>query len=56
MLDAVLDGDAIEDVRSEELSVRPSPVLGQIGEGQSVVGQHRVDLVRECGRDVPEEG
>lgn len=56
MLDAVLDANAIEDVRSEELSARSSPVLKQVGECHAVIGQDRMNLVRECGHDVPEEG
>jgi hypothetical protein len=56
MLDAVLDTDAIENVRSEKLSAWPSPVLRQIGEGHAVVGQHRGNLVEEGSHDGPEEG
>ena len=56
MLDPVLDADAVEDVRPEELPARPGSVLGQIGERHAVVGQHGVDLVGKSRHDVPEEG
>ena len=56
VLDAMLDADAIEDVRPEEAAGRALAVLGQIGEGHAVVGQHLVYLVGKDLDHVPEEG
>ena len=56
VLDAMLEADAIEDVRAEEAPGRSLTVLGQIGEGHAVVGQHGVDLIGKDRDDVPEEG
>ncbi len=47
VLDAMLCTDAIEDVRSE---IRPgwaSAILGEVGEGHTVIGEHGVDGVRK---------
>ncbi len=42
-------------MRAKEPAAGAVAVLRQIGEGHSVVGQHRVNLVREGRRDVPQE-
>lgn len=47
VLDAVLDTDPVENVRAKEPAAGAVAVLRQIGEGHSVVGRHRVNLVRE---------
>ena len=47
VLDAMFDADAIEDVRTEQASAGSLSVLGQVGEGYAVVGEHNVDLVGE---------
>ena len=44
---AVLDAGAAEDVEADEDTVRPRPILRQIGESDAIVGEHRVDLMRE---------
>ena len=41
----VLYADAVADVRAKEAPPGPVVVLGQIGEGHAIVGQHDVDLV-----------
>ncbi len=47
VLDAVLVADTIEDVGAEIAPGRAVAVLGQIGEGHAVVGQHGMDGVGE---------
>ena len=56
VLDAMLDADAIEDVRTEQTCAGPIPVLGQVGEGHAVVREHDVDLVGKDLHRVPQEG
>ncbi len=45
VFDLVLYVDAVADVRAEESPPGFVVVLGQIGEGHAIVGQHDVDLV-----------
>lgn len=47
VLDVVGDADAVKDMRAEEAAAGAVAVLGQIGEGHAVVGEHGVDLVGE---------
>ena len=56
MLDAMLKANAIEDMWSEEAPGWSLTVLGQIGEGHSIVGQDLVYLIRKGRDDVSEEG
>jgi hypothetical protein len=46
VLDAVLAADPVEDV-AHPARGRAVAVLGQVGEGHAVVGQHGVDAVGE---------
>ena len=55
VLDTVLGADTIEDVGAEIPPSGPVPVLRQIGESHTIVGEYRVDLVREGFDDVPQE-
>ncbi len=55
VLDAVLDADPVENVQAEKSTAGAAAVFGQVGEGHSVVGQHRVDLVGEGRRDVAQK-
>jgi hypothetical protein len=54
MLDAALTADTIKHVATKASS-RTSAILGQIGEGDAVVGQDCVDLIREGGHYTPQE-
>ena len=56
MLYDVCHADAVEDVRAEEAAAGALAILGQIGEGHAVVGEHGVDLVGEDLHDSFEEG
>ena len=56
MFDAMLKTNAIEDMRSKDASGGSFTVLGQIGEGHAVVGQHRMYFIRKGRDDVFEEG
>jgi hypothetical protein len=56
VLDAVLHADSIEDVGSQEAAAGAVPVLGQVGKGHAVVGEHGVDLIGEDLHGVAEEG
>jgi hypothetical protein len=56
VLDAMLETNAIEDMRPEETPGWSLTVLGQIGEGHSIVGQDLVYLIRKGRDDVSEEG
>ncbi len=53
VLDAVLVADTIEDVGAEIAPGRAVAVLGQIGEGHAVVGQHGMDGVGENASTTP---
>ena len=55
VLDAVGDADAVEDVRTEQARAGLIPVLGQVGEGHAVVGEHDVYLVAEDLDHAPQE-
>ena len=48
--------NSIEDVGPEEAAARATPVLGQIGKGHAVVGEHGMDLIGEDLHGVAEEG
>ena len=55
VFDAVLDADPIENVGAKEPAAGAAAVLGHIGEGHSVVGQHRVNLVGKGRHGVAQE-
>jgi hypothetical protein len=55
MLDAILAADAIEDV-SEPFGCGTLPVLGEIGEGHAIVGEHDVALARSRSGSRTERG
>jgi hypothetical protein len=52
----LVDADAAEDVTAGRAVTLAIAVLGQIGEGHAVVGEHGVDLVGEDLHHVPQEG
>ena len=56
MFDAMLDANAIEDMRPEEAPGWSLTVLGQVGEGHAVIGQDLVYLIRKGRDDISEEG
>ena len=56
VLDAVLHADSVEDVGSQEAAAGAVPVLGQVGKGHAIVGEHGVDLIGEDLHGVAEEG
>jgi hypothetical protein len=56
VFDAVGEADAVEDVRAEEAAAGTIPVLGQVGEGHAVVGEHGVDLVGKGLDHIRQEG
>ena len=56
VFDAVGDVDAVEGMRSQEAPTRALAVLGQVGEGHAVVGEHGVDLVGEAFDHRPQKG
>jgi len=48
VLDAMLVADAVEDAPEDGHDLRvATAVPGQVGKGHAVVGEHRVDLIRE---------
>jgi hypothetical protein len=53
--DAIFDADAIEDVLTEPGAGGAVAVLGQIGEGHAVVGEHGVDFVGKGRHDISEK-
>ncbi len=55
VFDAMLDADSVENMRAEKSAAGAVAVFGQVGEGHSVVGQHRVDFVGEGRRDVAQK-
>jgi hypothetical protein len=56
VLDAIGVADAVEGVGTEQPGGGPISVLGQVGEGHIVVGQHDVDLVGKDFHHGFEEG
>jgi hypothetical protein len=56
VLDAIVDTDAAEDVATRRAVTVAVAMLGQVGEGYPIVGEHGVDLVGEGLDHVPEEG
>ena len=56
VLDAVFVTDAVEDVPAKKLMVGTTPVLGQVGEGHAIIGEHDVDLVGEDLDHVAQKG
>ena len=55
VLDTVLCADAVEDM-AEAHGGWACAILRQIGKGHAIVGQHRVDLIREGLDDAAQEG
>ena len=56
VLDAVLAADALEDVAAAVAVGHAASVPGLLGEGHAVVGQHRVNPIRERRHDIAQEG
>jgi hypothetical protein len=54
VLDAVPPADSVEGVPAGQ-SGPAAAVLRLVGEGNAVVGEHGVDLVRECRESAPEK-